>query len=654
MHAQAYRMRDELAVEMSVLAQVSPMRRQRADAPASAQGSPMRPQQAAAPTLAPASDAAPPPPWTFSTRMFGPSTTLCKAEAKDVFPDKYENGRFKHMGTVGRGAFSVVFKAKDSKVGGEVAVKAVQMPKDEQTRKALKKEIEILKQLDHPGIVKLHENVECMDGVLHLVMELLPGTTLRTLLDQRGALSEVEVVPIARQLVAALDYLHTQARVVHRDLKPENIMPNAPLPANAATPLSRVPGLVWKICDFGVSCRVRGGQGAGAAGSVETLFFKVTCPYGRCAAQAVVPPRVKGNKMSKGLADQEKIRCPNCGRAFWGVFGREGAWSRTPGGASQLESPTDDAREGGDPVPETAPEVDQEATLGGTAGYMAPEMLAVDLALRRGTAISPEMIAGLSAPALDIFSLGRILYFLLTGVHPSSGFQFEKLESFSRSLARPFSAKKGTGTKRFQMRKNLSTGAQALIVALTAEVATERPAAASPAIRKWLQMMEHHVWVSVVSRYGQRSRVAQVLKAKRFNPDVDSGVLAHPVSVLEEGGGEGGGGEGGGEGGGGDRGGGEGGRDGGGGGDGGDGGGGEGGGEGGGGEGDGEGGGGGGGGDGGGGGGDGGGGGGGGDGDGGGGGGGGGDGGRGGGGGGGGDGGGVGGDDGGGGGGGGD
>jgi serum/glucocorticoid-regulated kinase 2 len=118
----------------------------------------------------------------------------------------------------------VVFKAKDSKVGGEVAVKAVQMPKDEQTRKALKKEIEILKQLDHPGIVKLHENVECMDGVLHLVMELLPGTTLRTLLDQRGALSEVDVVPIARQLVAALDYLHTQARFVHRDLKPENIL----------------------------------------------------------------------------------------------------------------------------------------------------------------------------------------------------------------------------------------------------------------------------------------------------------------------------------------------------------------------------------------------------------------------------------------------
>jgi serine/threonine protein kinase len=178
----------------------------------------------------------------------------------------------------------------------------------------------------------------------------------------------------------------------------------------------------------------------------------------------------------------------------------------------------------GEQVPETAPEGEQESTLGGTAGYMAPEMLAVDLALRRGTAISPEMIAGLSAPALDIFSLGRILYFLLTGVHPSSGFQFEKLESFSRSLARPFSAKKGTGTKRFQMRKNLSTGAQALIVALTAEVASERPAAASPAIRKWLLMME--LRRELVS--------AQVLKSKKFHPDVDSGVLAIPVSEFEE------------------------------------------------------------------------------------------------------------------------
>ena len=217
----------------------------------------------------------------FST----PSTALCKATASEIFPSEYADSRFELLDTLGRGAFSAVFKATDAKAGHEVAIKAVQLPEDEQTKRALAYEVDILKQLNHPSIVKLYENISCMDGVLHLVMELLPGTTMRNVLDQRGALPESQVVPIVRNLVDALEYLHTTARFVHRDLKPENVMPNTALSTDPAEPLPR--SACWKVCDFGVSCRVGGAHGGGAAGGVETLFFKVrTAPtnctgYGR-------------------------------------------------------------------------------------------------------------------------------------------------------------------------------------------------------------------------------------------------------------------------------------------------------------------------------------------------------------------------------------
>ena len=87
----------------------------------------------------------------------------------------------------------------------------------------------------HPHVVKLLDYHETW-LLAHLVMELLPGDTLRHLLDTRGAMGEAETVPMARQLLGTLEYLHCVAHIVHRDLKPENIMcaprlHRSPLPA---------------------------------------------------------------------------------------------------------------------------------------------------------------------------------------------------------------------------------------------------------------------------------------------------------------------------------------------------------------------------------------------------------------------------------------
>ena len=116
------------------------------------------------------------------------------------------------------------------------------LPTDELLKERLAHEVDILKELEHPNIIRLSESFDdLLPGKLHMVMEVLPGTTLRNVLDTRGALSEAEVVPIARQLLSALEYLHTTVRYVHRDLKPENVMPAAELPdaksAEATAPL---------------------------------------------------------------------------------------------------------------------------------------------------------------------------------------------------------------------------------------------------------------------------------------------------------------------------------------------------------------------------------------------------------------------------------
>lgn len=176
--------------------------------------------------------------------MFKPTDPLCKAAVEDMFPSDetqreilQTDARFERLSELGRGSFSIVFKAKDHKMECDVAIKAVQLPSDEYLKSRLLREVDILKDLEHPGVIRMLESIDSlMPAVLHVVMELLPGDTLRHLLDTRGAMGEAETVPMARQLLGTLEYLHCVAHIVHRDLKPENIMcaprlHRSPLPA---------------------------------------------------------------------------------------------------------------------------------------------------------------------------------------------------------------------------------------------------------------------------------------------------------------------------------------------------------------------------------------------------------------------------------------
>ena len=88
----------------------------------------------------------------------------------------------------------------------------------------IKLEVNILRRLDHPNIVKYYESFED-DVYLHIVMEYLEGDDLFTIISQRNhnKFTEKDMIKIMHQLFKALVFIHNK-NIVHRDIKPENIL----------------------------------------------------------------------------------------------------------------------------------------------------------------------------------------------------------------------------------------------------------------------------------------------------------------------------------------------------------------------------------------------------------------------------------------------
>jgi len=88
--------------------------------------------------------------------------------------------------------------------------------------KLLRREVHNLKTLDHPHILKLFEVYESKNEFF-LVMELVEGKELFDKIVERGQYSEKDTSNITRQIISAIDYLHSKG-IAHRDLKPENLL----------------------------------------------------------------------------------------------------------------------------------------------------------------------------------------------------------------------------------------------------------------------------------------------------------------------------------------------------------------------------------------------------------------------------------------------
>mmetsp|Transcript_25971 Transcript_25971/g.34081 ORF Transcript_25971/g.34081 Transcript_25971/m.34081 type:complete len:577 (+) Transcript_25971:125-1855(+) len=139
--------------------------------------------------------------------------------------DNYAFASGKHLGF---GQHAVVKRCKQkNSPGKEVAIKAVLKNQVENGgEEILLQEIEILRRLDHPYVMKLLDVVE--DNThMYLITELCAGGELyhwAKAKQEKGGISEKEIKIIVQQILLSVRYLHDDLRVVHRDLKPENIL----------------------------------------------------------------------------------------------------------------------------------------------------------------------------------------------------------------------------------------------------------------------------------------------------------------------------------------------------------------------------------------------------------------------------------------------
>jgi len=165
--------------------------------------------------------------------------------------------------TLGIGSFSKVKLAKHKSSGEQVAIKILNRKKLKSMDMGAKvrREIEILREFQHPHIIRLYEVIETQTDI-YCVMEYVPNGELFEYIVAKGRLVEAEARSIFQQIVSGVAYCHLHM-VVHRDLKPENLLMDGE---------DRI-----KIADFGLSNMMLDGK-----------FLKTSCGSPNYAAPEVI------------------------------------------------------------------------------------------------------------------------------------------------------------------------------------------------------------------------------------------------------------------------------------------------------------------------------------------------------------------------------
>lgn len=133
-------------------------------------------------------------------------------------------GHFELRSFVGGGGMGVVFRAWDTSLSREVAVKVLsrEQSADEETLRRFRNEAQSAARLDHANIARVYYVGEDR-GVHFIVFEFIEGVNLRDLVDRRGQLPIDEAVDYTLQIARALDHA-SQRDVIHRDIKPSNVL----------------------------------------------------------------------------------------------------------------------------------------------------------------------------------------------------------------------------------------------------------------------------------------------------------------------------------------------------------------------------------------------------------------------------------------------
>ena len=142
-------------------------------------------------------------------------------------------GPYEILAPIGAGGMGEVYRARDTKLEREVAVKVLPaaLARDPERLARFEREAKVLASLNHPNIAQIY-GVEESGGIRALVMELVPGQTLK------GPVPLDEALRLAAQIADALGAAHEKG-ITHRDLKPANVM--------------ITPEGVVKVLDFGLA-----------------------------------------------------------------------------------------------------------------------------------------------------------------------------------------------------------------------------------------------------------------------------------------------------------------------------------------------------------------------------------------------------------------
>ena len=134
-----------------------------------------------------------------------------------------ELSNFKITDKIGEGGMGEVFRATDTKLGREVAIKVLpeSVATDHERLARFEREAKVLAALNHPNIAGIFQ-VEEANGVHFLVMELAEGDTLAQAI-AHGPIAVERALPVAKQIAEALEAAHEKG-IVHRDLKPANVV----------------------------------------------------------------------------------------------------------------------------------------------------------------------------------------------------------------------------------------------------------------------------------------------------------------------------------------------------------------------------------------------------------------------------------------------
>jgi serine/threonine-protein kinase len=180
--------------------------------------------------------------------------------------------KYEVLEEIGHGGMATVYRARDRRLGREVAVKVIHphLRDSKEVVSRFNTEARAVAKLRHPNIVEVFDVSETDDEEQYLVVELLRGTTLRKLLQGKRAMPPEVAAAVALELLGALAHANA-AGVIHRDIKPENVLlehrPPASVAAERTTPAPSGDRVVVKLTDFGIA-KLLDAQGVTSTGQV--------------------------------------------------------------------------------------------------------------------------------------------------------------------------------------------------------------------------------------------------------------------------------------------------------------------------------------------------------------------------------------------------